>query len=80
MVPGEVIRATEEEKLFAIESLRAFHRRNRDQAPAALEGLQTMAVEHGNLFASLMEVAKVCSLGEISAALYGVGGRYRRNM
>jgi methylmalonyl-CoA mutase len=77
LVPSEVIRATEDEN---IDSLRAFQRRNADQAPSALAGLQQVALEYGNLFESLMEVAKVCSLGEISGALYGVGGRYRRNM
>jgi methylmalonyl-CoA mutase len=80
IVPDEVIRATGEEKEYAIESLRAFHERNADQAPEALQGLQRVAVDHGNLFESLMEVAKSCSLGQISGALYDVGGRYRRNM
>ncbi len=80
IVPDEVIRATEEEKHYAIESLRAFQARNADQAPGALAGLQTVALEYDNLFESLMEVSKVCSLGQISGALYEVGGQYRRNM
>lgn len=80
VVPNEVIRSTAEEKEYAIVSLEAFHQRNADQAEAALGGLERAAVEHENLFASLMEVAKVCSLGQISGALYAVGGRYRRNM
>lgn len=80
IVPDEVIRATTEEKEYAIASLEAFHERNAEQAPAALSGLQRIAVEHGNLFDSLMEVSKICSLGQITRALYEVGGRYRRNM
>jgi methylmalonyl-CoA mutase len=79
-IPDEVIRSTPEEKEFAITSLEAFHQRNADQAPAALADLRRVALEYDNLFDSLMEVAKVCSLGQISGALYEVGGRYRRNM
>jgi methylmalonyl-CoA mutase len=80
VIPGEVIRSTTEEKEFAIDSLQAFHRRNEDVAPAALKQLQKAAVEHENTFTALMEAAKVCSLGQISEALYQVGGQYRRNM
>ena len=80
LIPDEVIRATAEEKEYAIESVHAFQERNADQAPAALKDLQRVAIEHGNLFESLMEISKICSLGEISGALYEVGGRYRRNM
>jgi isobutyryl-CoA mutase len=80
VIPDEVIRATTEEKDYAIASLEAFHQRNAEEAPEALAGLRRVAVEHGNLFESLMEVSKVCSLGQISGALYEVGGRYRRNM
>jgi len=80
VVPDEVIRATSDEKEYAIDSLQAFHERNREQTPEALDGLRRVALDHGNLFESLLEVAKVASLGEISGALYEVGGRYRRNM
>ncbi len=80
VIPGEVIRSTEEEKEFAISSLNAFHARNEQAAAAALAELQKVAVEHGNIFEALMEAAKVCSLGQISEALYQVGGQYRRNM
>ena len=80
LVPDEVIRATSTEKEYAIESLHAFQERNADQAPAALEDLRRVAIERGNLFDSLMEISKFCSLGQISGALYEVGGRYRRNM
>ncbi|MGV3523058.1 MAG: methylmalonyl-CoA mutase family protein [Candidatus Sericytochromatia bacterium] len=80
IIPGEVIRATTTEKQYAIASLRAFQQRNADAAPAALAHLQQVAIDNGNLFEALMEGAKVCSLGQMSAALYEVGGQYRRNM
>lgn len=80
IIPGEVIRATREEKEYAISSLKAFQQRNAEAAPAALRQLQQVAIENGNLFEALMESAKVCSLGQMSAALYEVGGQYRRNM
>jgi methylmalonyl-CoA mutase len=80
IIPAEVIRSTAGEKEFAISSLDAFHARNADAAPAALAALQEAAVRHGNTFEALMETAKVCSLGQISEALYRVGGQYRRNM
>ncbi|NGQ96230.1 methylmalonyl-CoA mutase [Brevibacillus sp. SYP-B805] len=76
----ELARATEEEKEQQIRNLRAFQERNRDKAPAALRRLQEVAVSGGNIFAELMETVKVASLGQISAALYEVGGQYRRNM
>ena len=76
----ELIRSTEEEKRQQIDNLRAFHARNADRAPAALERLKHVAREDGNLFAELLETVKACSLGQISAALYEVGGQYRRNM
>ena len=80
VIPGEVIRSEPEEKEFAISSLEAFHARNEGAAATALKELQRAAVEHENTFDALMEAAKVCSLGQISAALYEVGGQYRRNM
>ncbi len=80
LVPDEVIRSTPEEKEFAIGSLEAFHARNAERAPGVLSALQETAVAHGNIFDSMMEAAKVCSLGQISDALYRVGGQYRRNM
>jgi len=76
----ELARATEEEKEQQIANLRAFQERNRDKAPAALRRLQEVAMSGGNIFAELMETVKVASLGQISAALYEVGGKYRRNM
>ena len=80
VIPGEVIRSTDEEKEFAIATLEAFQARNAEAAAAALADLQKAAVEHENTFEALMEAAKVCSLGQISGALYQVGGQYRRNM
>jgi len=80
ITPSEVIRATEEEKQFQIAALEAFQRRNADKAPALLKELQTKAIAGENIFESLMEACKYCSLGQISHALYEVGGQYRRNM
>ena len=80
IVPGEVIRATEEEKQFQINALEAFQQRNAATAPAALANLQLAAITGKNIFDALMEVTKICSLGQISNALYEVGGQYRRNM
>jgi methylmalonyl-CoA mutase len=79
-VPGELARATKEEKEQQILNLRTFHERNKDVAPLALKRLQEVAVAGGNIFAELMETSKVASLGQISHALYEVGGKYRRNM
>lgn len=80
VVPSEVIRATEEEKQFQIAALKAFQHRNEDHSAEALRHLQKAAVNNENIFGHLMEVCKICSLGEISNALYEVGGQYRRNM
>jgi methylmalonyl-CoA mutase len=60
--------------------LAAFQERNADRAAAALATLRESALHGGNSFAALMEACKVCSLGQISTALYEVGGQYRRNM
>ncbi len=80
IVPGEIIRATEAEKEAQIEMLRRLHEANADKAPAALRRLQEAAVRNKNIFAELMEAVKVCSLGQITHALFAVGGQYRRNM
>jgi len=79
-VTGELARATKEEKEQQIANLRAFHQLNKDLAPAALKRLQEVAVAGGNIFAELMDTVKVASLGQITHALFEVGGRYRRNM
>ncbi len=79
-IPGELARSTEEEKRHQIDNLRAFQAEHAAEAPAALARLQQAAESGGNIFAELMEAVKVASLGQISAALYEVGGQYRRNM
>jgi methylmalonyl-CoA mutase len=80
IVPGEVIRATEEEKQYQIKALKAFQDRNEEKTEQALLKLQKTAIAGNNIFDELMEVCKICSLGQISKALYEVGGQYRRNM
>ena len=80
VIPEELIRSTDEDKDRQIANVRAFQKRNRDRAERALAELQQVAVSGGNVFAQLMETAKVASLGQMSQALYEVGGRYRRNM
>jgi methylmalonyl-CoA mutase len=76
----ELARATKEEKELQIHNLRAFQEKHASEAPAALNRLKETAVTGGNIFAELMETVKVASLGQISRALYEVGGQYRRNM
>ncbi len=80
IVPGEVIRSTPEEKEIQIENLRAFWKRNEGESDKALKKLKKVAINNGNLFEQLMETVKYCSLGQITHALYEVGGQYRRNM
>jgi isobutyryl-CoA mutase len=80
VIPGEVIRSTTEEKEYQINALNAFKERNKGVSATALKKLQQVAVGNGNLFAELMEAVKHCSLGQISNALYEVGGQYRRSM
>ena len=80
ILPSEVIRSTKEEKDLQIENLKAFHERHKIQSSAMLSRLQEVAVHNGNLFEELMETVKYCSLGQITHALYEVGGQYRRNM
>jgi methylmalonyl-CoA mutase len=75
-----LIRSSEEEKQDQVAAVRAFQARNAADAPAALQRLQHTVAAGGNVFAQLMETVKVCSLGQISHALYEVGGQYRRNM
>jgi methylmalonyl-CoA mutase len=78
--PGEVIRSTAEEKEQQIQNLHGFWKRNESKSSEALATLKTKAIENGNLFEVLMETVKYCSLGQITHALYEVGGQYRRNM
>lgn len=76
----ELARATEGEKRSQLKRLGAFQKQHEIEAPAALERLQQVAISGGNIFEELMETVKVCSLGQITRALYDVGGQYRRNM
>lgn len=76
----ELSRATENEKASQLKRLAAFKKRNQKQAPKALEKLQKVALDGGNIFAELMDTVRMCSLGEITKALNKVGGQYRRNM
>ncbi|MEO0650503.1 MAG: methylmalonyl-CoA mutase family protein, partial [Planctomycetota bacterium] len=80
ITPDEVIRSDEAEKQAAINARDAFWARNADRCPAALDALRAKALAGDNLFEELMETVKVASLGQISGALYEVGGQYRRNM
>ncbi|MBX2796438.1 MAG: methylmalonyl-CoA mutase family protein [Myxococcales bacterium] len=76
----ELRRSTNEEKDAQIDSVQRFQQAHADEAPAALKRLQKVALEGGNIFDELMKVSRVATLGQISAALYAVGGEYRRNL
>ncbi|MCP4630480.1 MAG: methylmalonyl-CoA mutase family protein [bacterium] len=76
----ELARATEGEKQSQLNRLADFKNRHEQKAPAALQRLQNAALSGDNIFAELMETVRVCSLGQITQALYDVGGKYRRNM
>ena len=80
LIPNEVIRSTKEEKEQQIKNLQAFWKRNEDRSVEVLGRLRSVAIQNGNLFEELMETVKHCSLGQITHALYEVGGQYRRNM
>ena len=79
-VVGEVMRSTDDEKQSQITDLKNYQTACDAEADAALEQLKAAALDGGNVFASLMDAAKHCSLGQMSHALYQVGGQYRRNM
>ena len=78
--PAEVIRATETEKQFQIQTKERLNRANSQQVKTQLAKLQEAAIQNDNLFENLMEATKICSLGQITEALFKVGGQYRRNM
>ena len=80
IIPQEVIRATTEEKEYQIKMLKGLHAFSNDRALALLDQVQQSAIQNKNIFESLMEACKVCSLGQITKALFEVGGQYRRNM
>jgi methylmalonyl-CoA mutase len=80
IIPQEVIRATTEEKEYQIKMLRNLHAFQGDKVIEMLNRVQQAAVQNRNIFEELMEACKVCSLGQITKALFEVGGQYRRNM
>ena len=76
----ELARSTEEEKQSQLKRLQDFHASNAKQAPAMLKRLQQAVIDNRNVFEVLMDAVRVCSLGQITNALFEVGGQYRRNM
>ncbi|HNM09728.1 MAG TPA: methylmalonyl-CoA mutase family protein [Chitinophagales bacterium] len=80
VIPMEVIRATEEEKEAQISTLRNLQSMQVEKAHHQLREIQLAAIENRNIFETLMEACKVCSLGQITKAMFEVGGQYRRNM
>ena len=75
-----IIRSTDEDKHRQIDAALAVKELNADAAAVALEQLQRTPIDGGNTFEALMEAAKYCAIGQLSGALYAVGGRYRRSM
>ncbi len=80
IIPDEVIRSDKEEKEAQIDTLKALHKRFEKECPEHLTSLQKAAINNDNIFEVLMEASKFCSLGQMTNALYEVGGQYRRNM
>jgi len=76
----ELARSTDDEKQSQLGRLAQFHQRHAGEAPAALARLRQVVIEDGNVFAELMQTVRVCSLGQITDALFEVGGQYRRSM
>jgi methylmalonyl-CoA mutase len=79
-IPGEVIRATKKEKEYQISMLKDLHKTYRHETKEWLEKLKHTAVQNNNVFETLMEITKYASIGQITNALFEVGGQYRRNM
>lgn len=80
ILPKEVIRATEQEKKQQIKSLHNLNKHYAEQVPGVLASVKQAALANNNVFEQIMEATKVCSLGQITGALFEVGGQYRRNM
>jgi isobutyryl-CoA mutase len=80
IIPAEVIRATEEEKKQQIDTVVNLQKKYQSESEAQIAKLQEAAIQNKNMFAQLMEATKYCSLGQITNALFEVGGQYRRNM
>jgi len=77
---GTFIRATEAEKEDQIATVNALQQASGDKSSAALAAIQIAALSGGNVFEAIMDAAKVCSLGQMTEAMFAVGGQYRRNM
>jgi methylmalonyl-CoA mutase len=80
VLPAEVIRATEEEKQYQIQTKENLNASRAKESKEQLSQLQEAAIQNENIFEKLMEATKVCSLGQITSSLFEVGGQYRRNM
>jgi isobutyryl-CoA mutase len=80
ILPNEVIRSTSEEKAWQITMLKQLHTFQKEKASEAIRLLRQVALQNGNIFEQMMEASKYCSLGQITQALFEVGGQYRRNM
>lgn len=80
VIPQEVIRSTTEEKEFQIQTVQNLWKRSGDKGDEMLRRLQEASIKNENIFAELMDTVKFCSLGQITKALFDVGGQYRRNM
>ncbi len=80
VIPGEVIRSTEEEKQYQLKMLEKLHKFHGDKQKGLIEDLRRAAYHNENVFEKLMDVTKYCSIGQLTQALYDVGGQYRRNM
>ena len=76
----ELARSTAEEKQSQLQRLQQFHARHANEAPAMLQRLQHTVIANGNVFEVLMQAVRCCSLGQITNALFEVGGQYRRSM
>jgi methylmalonyl-CoA mutase len=80
VIPAEVIRSTTDEKEFQINTVQTLWKASGDKGPEMLKKIQLTAIQNGNTFEQLMDTVKYCSLGQITKALFEVGGQYRRNM
>ena len=80
LIPGEVIRATEAEKENQIATVMSLQQASGEKSSEALASIQKAALSGGNVFEAIMDAAKVCSLGQMTEAMFDVGGQYRRNM
>ena len=76
----ELIRSSEDEKQSQLKRLKEFHETNSDASKAMLDRLRQTVIDDGNVFEVLMDAVRVCSLGQITHALFEVGGQYRRSM